>query len=624
MWTDNETDRDFLNFEGVADTIAELIVSAAGKPVSIGVSGAWGVGKSSMIKLTRASLAKHQPADAPAKYLFIEFNAWLYQGYDDARAALMEVIADGLESEAEERKTGVGKAREFLGRVKWFRLAKLLALPAASVALGLPPIGLAGEIVDVVKDGISGDVEGSDLEKAGKVASATAAVGRTLLSPKQESSPPREIQALRDAFEEALKQIGVTLVVLIDDLDRCLPGTTISTLEAIRLFLFLENTAFVIAADDAMIKHAVKKHFGGLDDDTLVTNYFDKLVQIPIRVPALGTQEVRAYMMMLFIDNSDLATVQKDSLRTAIGSQLRESWKGNRVDRAFLASRGVDLPPALLSRLETAERLAPLMTTSDKIAGNPRLIKRFLNALSIRMTISRAQGVGVDEAVLAKLLLFERLAPPAAYAALTSAVNSDAEGKPRLLTPWERAAAEGEPFEPDTAWDDPFVREWVALPPALADLDLRGALYVGREQAPLITAADRLSSEAAALLTALLENPGMADAVKEPLGGIPRTELSIIMDRLLARARPEQAWGVPDILEACIVVAEVDSTQGDILAGFLIDRPPQQIQASIVPKIAELPWASPVIEHWSVAQGIEGPVKKAIENQAKNGNLAKQ
>ena len=47
MWPDNETDRDFLNFEGVADTIAELIVSAAGKPVSIGVSGAWGVGKSS-------------------------------------------------------------------------------------------------------------------------------------------------------------------------------------------------------------------------------------------------------------------------------------------------------------------------------------------------------------------------------------------------------------------------------------------------------------------------------------------------------------------------------------------------------------------------------------------------
>ncbi len=624
MWPDNETDRDFLNFEGVADTIAEVIVSAAGKPVSIGVSGAWGVGKSSMIKLTRASLAKRQPAEPPAKYLFVEFNAWLYQGYDDARAALLEVIANKLESEAEKRQTGVDKAREFLGRVRWFRLAKLLALPAASIALGLPPIGLAGEVVDLVNDGLSGDVDSGDLENAGAVASAAAAAGRALLNPKQESSPPREIQALRDSFEDALEEIGVTLVVLIDDLDRCLPGTTISTLEAIRLFLFLENTAFVIAADDGMIKHAVKQHFGGLDDETLVTNYFDKLVQIPIRVPALGTQEVRAYMMMLFIENSELDADNKDALRAAIASQLRESWKGKRVDRAFVGSRGIKLPPALLPRLETAERLAPLMTTSDKIVGNPRLIKRFLNALSIRMTISSAQGVGVDEAVLAKLLLFERLAPPGAYAALTSAVNGDSDGKPRLLAPWEEAASKDEEFEPDSAWDSPFVREWLALPPMLADEDLRGALYVGREQAPLITAADRLSSEAAALLSALLENPDMANAVREPLQKLQRAELSIIMDRLLASARREQVWGVPPILDACIVVAEVESTQGSTLAGFLIDRPPQQIQPSIVPKIAQLLWAPAVMEHWAKSSGIEGPVKRAIEGQAKNGNITKQ
>ena len=56
MWPDNETDLDFLNFTGVADTVAEIIVQAAGRPISIGISGAWGVGKSSMIKLTRKSL----------------------------------------------------------------------------------------------------------------------------------------------------------------------------------------------------------------------------------------------------------------------------------------------------------------------------------------------------------------------------------------------------------------------------------------------------------------------------------------------------------------------------------------------------------------------------------------
>ena len=38
MWADNETTRDCLNFSGVADTVAEIIVQARGRPISIGVS----------------------------------------------------------------------------------------------------------------------------------------------------------------------------------------------------------------------------------------------------------------------------------------------------------------------------------------------------------------------------------------------------------------------------------------------------------------------------------------------------------------------------------------------------------------------------------------------------------
>ncbi|SIO63179.1 KAP family P-loop domain-containing protein [Singulisphaera sp. GP187] len=109
MWSDNETTRDFLNFSGVADTVAEIIVQAHGRPISIGVSGAWGVGKSSMIKLTRESLEKRPSEDGDREFIFVEFNAWLYQGYDDARAALMEVIASTLEVEAKKREKGVEK-----------------------------------------------------------------------------------------------------------------------------------------------------------------------------------------------------------------------------------------------------------------------------------------------------------------------------------------------------------------------------------------------------------------------------------------------------------------------------------------------------------------------------------
>src|SRR5580700_8824691 len=135
MWPDNETEQDFLNFSGVAGTVAEIIVQAQGRPISVGVSGRWGVGKSSMIKLIRNALSARSDGGA-SKFVFVEFNAWLYQGYDDARAALMDVIASALAKEAEARKTALDKTKELLMRVDWFRTAKL-AGSAAALFMGL-------------------------------------------------------------------------------------------------------------------------------------------------------------------------------------------------------------------------------------------------------------------------------------------------------------------------------------------------------------------------------------------------------------------------------------------------------------------------------------------------------
>ncbi|VVE57340.1 P-loop NTPase fold protein [Pandoraea anhela] len=83
MWHDVETSTDLLNFSVVADTAAQLIRDSAGEPLSIGISGSWGVGKSSLVKMVAASLEGDDDGDK--KYALLEFNAWLYQGFDDAR-----------------------------------------------------------------------------------------------------------------------------------------------------------------------------------------------------------------------------------------------------------------------------------------------------------------------------------------------------------------------------------------------------------------------------------------------------------------------------------------------------------------------------------------------------------
>lgn len=597
MWQDNETELDFLNFSAVAEAVAGIIVQAEGRPVSIGVSGAWGAGKSSMIKLIRKGLEKRSKESK--EFVFVEFNAWLYQGYDDVRAALLEVIARALEMEAQERKKGLEKAKDLVSRVNWIRYVNLAKnLGFLALATGFPemtyPLGVSL---------LAGKKEKTE-QKTGT-----------------DSSPPKQIHEIRSSFERTLKEMDIKLVVLIDDLDRCLPATTISTLEALRVFLFLENTAFVVAADDAMIKNAVRSRFEGVDE-ALATNYFDKLIQVPIRVPQLGTQEVRAYLMLLFVDDSTLPKSEKDAIRSQVCEQLTKTWRGCRVDRAFMDGLQIDFPPDLVSRFDTADRLAPIMTTASQIAGNPRLIKRFLNALSIRMSISKAHGVGVDEAVLAKMLLFERCARPAVYDRLAKAVNDDSEGKPRFLANWEENIQEGNEPELEGAWEDPFISEWLAIPPHLADVDLRGVLYVSRENIPLITPGDRLSSEAAEVLAAILKYPEGAEEMHEQLESLPHHEMTIVMDQLLVKARGEQEWGTPPIIEACLTVGAADSAQGLRLAAFLRELPSAQIKPNIVPKITDQPWADVVFEHWEKS-GASNPVKKAIKRERKkrNGNI---
>ncbi len=51
----------------------------------------------------------------------------------------------------------------------------------------------------------------------------------------------------------------------------------------------------MIAADEDMVRHAVKEYFNGIDEKH-ITDYLDKLIQFPVKVPKISTREVRAYL----------------------------------------------------------------------------------------------------------------------------------------------------------------------------------------------------------------------------------------------------------------------------------------------------------------------------------------
>ena len=619
MWSDNETERDFLNFGTVAATVSQIIDQANGQPVSIGVSGSWGVGKSSMIKLIQNKLNSEPDSELEKKYLFVEFNAWLYQGYDDARAALMEVIARTLAEEAEKQETAIDKTKDLLSRINWLRAAKLSIGSAVSLAAGLPPTGLIGGVYSAGRDFLVGEPTSDEVEAVQQAGKSVVDEGAQLLKPIKASSPPQEIEAIRQGFESALQELGCTLVVLIDDLDRCLPETAISTLEALRLFLFLENTAFVIAADTKMIRHAVRKHFDGIDD-ILVTNYFDKLIQIPIQVPKLGTQDIRAYLSLLYIDSSSLAKDDKESLRVNICKQLSETWKGTRLDRSYIrkleTELNISIPTVLSAQLDMADRLAPLMSSDTAIEANPRLIKRFLNAISIRMAIGSAQGVALDEAVLTKILLLERCGTKEAYTKIAESSAENENGHPTILKDIEAALDSGNEIELPEEFNSIFFRHWVTSKPTLSDVDLRAVLFVSREHSPLLLSHEQMSTAGTELFEALIDQPDMSAELEDKIKGLSIEDLNLIMDKLLERALREQSWGIPPILEACITVARANIALGNRLGAFLSSRPINQIEPSIVPKIQGEEWSEIAFKVWE-KENVVPPVIAAINQGRK-------
>src|SRR5450432_2350115 len=146
-----------------------------------------------------------------------------------------------------------------------------------------------------------------------------------LIKPAEKRTPPQQIEAFRREFGELLVGLDTTLVLFIDNLDRCLPDTAIGTLEAIRLFLFMPRTAFVIAADEDMIRHSVAKHFQD-PQARHVRDYLDKVIQVPLRVPQTGAEDVRAYMYSLFV--ALFAKGKLPQVQVVLLQSLQESWQG--------------------------------------------------------------------------------------------------------------------------------------------------------------------------------------------------------------------------------------------------------------------------------------------------------
>lgn len=622
MWHDNETTVDYVNFRLVAKACAELIRDTGGEPISIGISGGWGVGKSSLVRMVASELSSiHASGEKTAslkesKHVVVTFNPWLYQGFEDARTALLQTVGDAV-LEATAQNAGLAdKAKALVKRINFLRLAQLGGEVAATLITGVP-VGLIGKVIEAGADALQSESVKDGLAVAKDASEAT----KGLLNEARPVSLPKEIQSFREALEELLDELDITLVVFVDDLDRCLPKTAISTLEAIRLLLFLRRSAFVIAADDMFIRGAVRVHFvgTGLDDD-VATNYFDKLIQVPLRVPRLGSNETKAYTALLFLERAhrsgQLDALNFETAKTSVEARLRETWTGKAVDLAFLETLVPKENAELIGLMGLAERLAPLLFSASTVQANPRLIKRFLNTVFLRKSLAKPQNIDVDVQVLAKWHLLERCDEAIANA-LAENVSAQNEGRIGILHDAEAAAKNPEDTLPPPFGDKSFVREWLQLEPLLGDMDMRPILHLSRDSTIRDFGADDLNAAGKALRDALVAARNSNETLKQQIRDAGEFQSGLAMARAWEVRRSSRTWQKAEEILMLVEVSCVHPSAGVRAAALVSQAPITQLAPGLVSALTEYDWAKDVLSKWERDDQTSQPVKRAIENARK-------
>ncbi|GAA1914739.1 KAP family P-loop domain protein [Microbacterium aoyamense] len=615
LWSDEPASRDLLAFRAVAETVADAIFDDDLDPIAVGLSGAWGSGKTSVLELVVAEIEARSEG-AEGKVLVVSTQPWRYDPTIGPKESLIAEVLAALSAEFKATdpaaKTAVDTLKKLARKVNWTKAVKMAARTA--ITLQLPEI-------DDVFGLVSDDPESLEGEKG--------------------------MAEFREQFQElladpALKHIS-RVVVLVDDLDRCLPDTVVETLEAIRLFLSSKGMSFVIAADEERVAEAIQQKFhtagGAQDEESPATLYLHKIVQTTIPVPALSRFDTEAYLFLL---------LAKAGLQDADYERLITQCDVLRLTAPNLDSVSVPEGSPLVDHLVTASRLTPILY--EKFHGNPRRIKRFLNDLNVRQSIARRRGFTLAPDAVAKLMVLERILTNDfaqvlhwlatnqlrdKLEALDLAANGPAELASEDVVE-ETAEKEGaapassgakapakarraavavkvaEPV-PDEGFSD-TMRRWAKLPPVLDAAAISGYLYLAASFSKIEVIdtglPERLRDIAAALTSSLkVDRSGVTD---EALRALPETDARTLVSFLGRRTRDQpsiQKFSVESLIR---LAASQPVVTGDVVAALKSVRG-IDIEAATVIKLRALDESTygPVLAVWKTGATIE-PVVNAI------------
>ena len=234
--------QDKIGREAFVDKIIGFVDSLKkGKNFCLAINGAWGSGKSFVLGLIEEKLSQKQ------EYIIIKYDAWENTFYSDPLIAILSCILDGLEDKLSKMR-GYGKVAADLGKKKGKEIVDKLSENGGK-------IGFIAKIIKEISEVIP------DLKNVSLV---TDTKDNQLAIFKSYKSLLHEIKELLNKLTEKVLVTNeqTKLVILVDEIDRCLPDEQLKILERLHHLFDVKNCAVIVTMNQTCVAETVKTIYG--------------------------------------------------------------------------------------------------------------------------------------------------------------------------------------------------------------------------------------------------------------------------------------------------------------------------------------------------------------------------
>lgn len=502
MWKDIETSEDLLGYRFHAKLLKEIVLDKSMLPTSIGIFGNWGYGKSSLMLLMEKEIneeiTKQVAEENNPRILQVRFNGWQYESYETTKYSLIQVLLDSVEKYLSDNRDIFDKLDIILKRINLLKLGVLL---------------LKKYVWDKIPNAIKSNLPtADDLKKCVGVDDITK-----FQNEFQNEHTSLFVTKFRTLLESIVEDAKFdSIIVYIDDLDRCSGEKMIECIEAIKLFLNVKNTAFVLGADERMVERAIKEHYPEIEQDkrqiySPFSDYLEKLIQIPYRLPRLSLNEQYTYILFLLL-KSKYPNFFNAVIKDYNDYKNKEPF-GNYDAEKMRAALGENKIPDV----EALIPIIPMMTRF--LNGSPRQLKRFLNTFDLRMRMVQVANIReIEPTVLAKLMLLEYNFKYQRLFESLYGMQLLGDGIIDKIGEVEECARQKKKLN-DKRWqeweEDNLVLDWLSLSPSLSGVNLKEYFWIARDSLKNSVPVESLVSNVARRFYLTLRNKQSAIAKKK-------------------------------------------------------------------------------------------------------------